>query len=160
DDATINSMMQQVGVQTPDDHTIVFQLDKSAAYFTSVLATWNGLPTRQDMVQQGGNLWTEPETYIGNGPFKLSVWEHQVRMVCEANANYWRGSPKIQRIEEVMISDPTVAFTAYLNGELDSVGVGSGEIDRVQSDPDLRAQFTKQSGTCTFYVGFNVSKPP
>src|SRR5262249_49920917 len=56
--------------------------------------------------------------------------------------------------------DPTVAFTAYLNGELDTTGVGSGEIDTVQNDPALRAQYRKEPGTCTFYIGFNLQKPP
>src|SRR5262249_26145252 len=92
DDATISGLMEKVGVQTPDDSTIIFQLDKPAAYFSSILATWNGIPTRRDLIQAGGNLWTEPETYIGNGPFKLTVWEHQVRMVFEANSSYFRGS--------------------------------------------------------------------
>jgi len=160
DDATLSGLAEKLGVATPDDNTIVFTLDKPAAYFLSVLATWNGLPSRKDMVQSGGNLWTEPETYVGNGPFKLTVWEHQVRMVFEANPNYWRGAPKIERWEQVMINDATVAFTAYLNGELDTAGVGSGQIDKVRSDPDLKAQFSQNPGTCTFYIGFNTLKAP
>ncbi len=160
DQATLDRLAANVGIQTPDDYTIVFQLDKPAVYFPAILATWNGIPTRKDMIDQGGSLWTEPETYIGNGPFKLTVWEHQVRMVFEANPNYWRGAPKIQRWEEVMINDATVAFTAYLNGELDIVGVGSGEIDRVRSDPQLNAQFRLEPGTCTYYLGFNTTRPP
>jgi len=160
DEATLNSLASRVGVAAPDDSTIVFTLKEPAVYFSSILATWNGLPTREDMIKQGGANWTEPETYIGNGPFKLTIWEHQVRMVFEANPNYWRGAPKLQRIEEIVYNDPTVAFTAYRNDELDTVGVGSGEIDVVRSDPQLRAQFTQEPGTCTFYLGFNTQLAP
>jgi oligopeptide transport system substrate-binding protein len=156
----LKKLRDAVGVKAIDDLTLEIKLAARAPYFLSVLATWCGIPTREDMITKGGEKWTEPATYIGNGPYVLKTWEHQVKMVFEANPNYHRGKAPIDRMEYVMINDAAVAFTAYLNGELDSVGVGSNELKQVQSDAKLKEQYILQPGTCTFYLGFNTTKKP
>ena len=146
-----------VGVKALDDLTLQITLQNPACYFLSVLATWCGLPTRQDMVEKGGEKWTEPATYIGNGPFILKTWDHQVKMVYAANPNYRLGTPTIQQWTEVMISD---AFAAYRNNELDVADVVASDLPVVQSDAQLSKEYVKQPGTCTFYLGFNTTLKP
>ena len=41
-----------VGISAPDDTTIVYKLVNPAPWFLSVLCTWNGLPVRQDLIEQ------------------------------------------------------------------------------------------------------------
>ncbi|MBI1800854.1 MAG: peptide ABC transporter substrate-binding protein [Chloroflexi bacterium] len=156
----LQKLRDAVGVKAVDDLTVQFKLTDRAPYFLSIVAGWNGIPTREDMVTKGGEKWTEPATYIGNGPYILKSWEHQTKMVFVANANYFRGTPPIAQIEEVQINDAAVAFTAYLNGELDITGVGSNELAQVQGDAKLKDQYQLQPGTCTFYIGFNTTRKP
>ncbi len=156
----LKKMRDALGVKATDDSTLVFTLKEPAPYFLSILATWNGVPSREDQVTKGGDKWTEAATYIGNGPFILKSWEHQVKMVFVANPNYFRGKVPLDEVQEVMINDAAVAFTAYLNGELDVTGVGANELPQVQGDAKLKDQYTLQPGTCTFYVGFNTTKAP
>ncbi len=160
DDARLNRLRDAVGVKAKDERTLEFRLKAPAPWFLSVLATWNGLPTRRDMVEKGGERWTEPATYIGNGPYVLQSWDHQNRMVFQANTNYHRGAPPLTTVEYAMISEPAVEFAAYRNGELDVAGVQREDLPAVQNDPELRQQYQKYPGSCTFYVGFNNKVAP
>ncbi|MCD6032240.1 MAG: extracellular solute-binding protein family 5, partial [Thermomicrobiales bacterium] len=62
-------------IKALDDRTLQIQLERPAGYFPYVMATWVSYPSRQDLVEAGGDQWWgNPETYIGNGPFKLVSW--------------------------------------------------------------------------------------
>jgi oligopeptide transport system substrate-binding protein len=156
----LTQLRDAVGVRATDDRTIVFTLKHPAPYFTSITALWFSVPLREDLIQRGGERWTEPETYIGNGPFVLRDWQHQNKLVFEANPRYYRGKPRLERIEAVMINDPTVAFAAYRNNELDIYGVGGEDLATVERDPNLSKEIVRWPGTCTYYVGFNTVRPP
>jgi len=156
----MQKLQDAVGVKALDDLTLQITLKNPACYFLSVLATWCGVPSRQDMVEKGGEKWTEPATYIGNGPFILKTWDHQVKLVYVPNPNYRLGAPTIQQWTEVMINDATEALTAYRNNELDVLDIGSGELSVVQTDPQLAREYVEQPGTCTSYLGFNTTLKP
>jgi oligopeptide transport system substrate-binding protein len=143
-----------------DDTHIVFQLNGPAGYFPYVLATWIGWPSRQDMVEKGGASWTEPATYIGNGPYILEQWNHGSGAIWEANPNYSKGKPKIDRIEFREITESQITFQAYKAGELDLYHVAPEDLKAIQGDATLKAEYTRFPGTCNFYIGFNVKRPP
>ena len=157
----LQKLRDAVGVRALDEQTLEFRLTARAPYFLSMLAVWNGLPARQDLVEKHGNKWTEPSTYIGNGPYVLSEWKRQARLVFTANPNYARGKPPIERIE-MIVSDSTAALMAYQNGEIDAMRLGAPELNRTgaQSDAKLKAQLTQRVAPCTFYIGFNTTKAP
>jgi oligopeptide transport system substrate-binding protein len=48
----------------------------------------------------------------------------------------------------------------YENGELDSAGVPLEDLDRVKADPVLSKELRIQPALCTYYYGYNVTKPP
>ena len=144
---------------TTDATTITFKLTEQAPYFNSIAALWVGAPSRESDVTKGGDKWTEPATFIGNGPFKLSEWKHNEKMVYERNDNY-RTPAKIKTWTKVMINEGAVAFAAYRNNELDAVGVAAEDLRTVDADADLKAQLRDVPGSCTFYYGFNNKRAP
>ena len=156
----LKKLRDAVGVKALNDSTIEFNLTDPAPWFMSVLATWCGLPSREDLVTKGGETWTEPATYVGNGPYILTQWEHQNRMQFKANAKFNTGAPPIETVDYAMINEPAVAFAAYLNNELDATGVQREDKARVDGDPVLSKEFHQFAGSCTYYVGFNnIVKP-
>lgn len=162
DTAKIEQMMGELGVKATDDKTIVFTLKQKAAYFPYVLTLWTGWPSRQDLVEAGGEEWTTEATgkyYVGNGPFILKQYNEQ-GFRFEANPNYRKGTPKIKEIRGSFITDSAVAFQAYKNGELDAIGLAAEDYKTVQEDAQLKQQFIQVAGSCSFYVGFNTKKPP
>ena len=58
---------------------------------------------------------------IGTGPFKLVELVPDQRYRFEANTTYFKGKPRIDRLELVVIKDPGSAFTALRTGDIDMV---------------------------------------
>jgi len=138
---------------------ISFTLTDQAPYFNSIAALWVGVPAREDMVTKGAEKWTEPATYIGNGPFILSEWKHNEKMVFTRNPNF-RTPTKLAKWTQVMINEGAVAFAAYRNNELDVYGIAAEDLRTIDADADLKAQRVEGPGQCTFYIGFNTKKDP
>src|SRR5207253_1485106 len=134
-------------VHAVGDRRIVFTLTKPAPYFLAIAAIWVGVPVRATDVA-AGPTWTEPATYIGNGPFKLVQWTHGERMVFERNERY-RTAAKLKRWTKMMIPDHGLASAAFANDELDVISAAKGE----------RATASVSTGF-SFYLGFNLARPP
>ena len=142
-----------------DGQNITFTLTDQAPYFNAIAGLWVGVPAKKDAVTKGGDKWTEPATFIGNGPFVLSEWKHNEKMVFTRNDNF-RTPTKIKKWTQVMINEGAVAFAAYRNNELDVYGVASEDLRTINGDADLQKQVVDGPGSCTFYVGFNNRKAP
>jgi len=157
--AELAAAKAKLGIKVNGDKEISFTLTEKAPYFNSIAALWVGVPTRESDVTKGGDKWTEPATFIGNGPFKLTEWKHNEKMVYERNTNY-RTPTKIAKWTKVMINEAAVAFAAYQNNELDAVGVGAEQLRTIDANADLKAQTIDVGGSCTIYVGFNNARAP
>ncbi|MDQ6857458.1 MAG: peptide ABC transporter substrate-binding protein [Chloroflexota bacterium] len=137
-----------VGVAAPDATHVVFTLARPAPYFLAVAALWIGVPVRASDLTTGGDHWTEPATFTGNGPFKLTEWKHNERLVFERNDRY-RAPAKIKRWTKVIIPDQAVAAAAFRNRELDVAPADKGAEASV-----------RRSAGLSMYLGFNVVRPP
>ncbi len=58
---------------------------------------------------------------VGTGPFKLVEIVPDQRYTLEANPTYFKGKPRIDRLEMPIIKDPGSAFTALRTGDVDMV---------------------------------------
>jgi oligopeptide transport system substrate-binding protein len=144
---------------TVSGNDITFKLTDPAPYFNSIAGLWVGVPTREDMVTKGGDKWTEPSTYIGNGPFILSEWKHNEKMVFTRNPNF-RTPSKLAKWTKVMINEGAVAFAAYRNDELDEYGIAAEDLRTIDGDAALKTQVVEGPGSCSNYIAFNLKKPP
>lgn len=163
DEAQLEELREQVGVNALDENTLEVRLKEAAPYFLNVMALWVGAPTRQDLVEAGGeNWWSDPANYIGNGPFQLVEWENQSRVLWERNENYAieDRKPQFQYIEGSMTDESNVVFEAYRAGELDYIGLAAEDLEAVENDEELAAQRADVGGSCTFYLGFNNAVAP
>ncbi len=59
DTAQIEELMSKVGIKAPDDKHIEFTLKRRASYFPYVLTMMVGWPARQDLIEAGGEDWTD-----------------------------------------------------------------------------------------------------
>lgn len=148
-----------LGISVLSDMELEFRLIEPAPYFAYIAYMWVGMPVKQESLDQGGSRWTEPATYIGNGPFKLVEWKHNDKFVFERNENF-RLPVKLKRWTRLMINEGAVAFAAYRNNQLDLVGVAAEDLRTVESDPELSSQVVDGPDSCTFYISFNLNKPP
>jgi oligopeptide transport system substrate-binding protein len=158
--AELKAARDKLGIKTNGDKEIVFTLTEPAAYFASILYMWVGMPARESDVVKGGERWTEPATYIGNGPFILKEWRHNDRFEYEANPNYRLGKPKLAKWTRTMIAENSVSFAAYRSDQLDEMGVRGENMRAIEADPDLKKQVIDRVAAFTSYYGFNVTRPP
>jgi len=56
---------------------------------------------------------------VGDGPYKLVSWSRGDHLVYEANPAYWRGAPKLARIDVRIVPDPGTNFTLFQSGGVD-----------------------------------------
>jgi oligopeptide transport system substrate-binding protein len=117
----IEDLRKAVGVRAVDERTIEYTLLEPNPSFLNLLALWTASPVRQDIVEKYRSEWTEAGNHIGNGPFVISSWEHNQKLVMEPNP-YWYGEkPVLKRLEVTFVDDASVAYQRYQNGELDVV---------------------------------------
>ena len=58
---------------------------------------------------------------IGTGPYKLVEFVNGQIYRLEANENYFKGRPKVDRIDVPIVLDPAAAFAALQTGQVDTV---------------------------------------
>lgn len=138
---------------------ITFKLTDPAPYFNAIAGIWVGVPSREDMVTKGADKWTEPSTFIGNGPFILQEWKHNEKFVYVKNPNF-RQPAKLAKWTNVMINEGAVAFAAYRADELHVQGIAAEDLRAIAADPELTKQRVDGPGSCNFYMAFNSTKPP
>lgn len=56
---------------------------------------------------------------VGNGPYRFVSWARGDHLVYEANPAYWRGAPKLARLDVRIVPDPGTNFTLLQSGGLD-----------------------------------------
>ena len=156
-----NKNLDDLGVKAIDDYTVEFTLEQPAGYFPGIAGMWINRPIAQQAVEAGGEKWTEPGNISTTGPYLLESWEHENKMTMVKNP-YWYGAKNvaIEKINAVMVVEESTAFAMYENGELDVVSVPAADMDRVKADPTLSKELYVAPVLCTYYYGFNTTKPP
>ncbi len=85
----------RVGVRVIDARTLRLTLAHPAPYLLSLLShpIWYPvhLPTLEKAggAGQRGSNWTQPETFVGNGPFVLKTWRRGEIITVDQSPTYW-----------------------------------------------------------------------
>jgi oligopeptide transport system substrate-binding protein len=154
--------LDYVGVKAIDDYTIQFALNQPAGYFPAIAGMWIARPVPKWTIEKYGIKWIEPENIVTNGPYLLTKWAHEDEMILEKNPDYPEADKvQIEKVHYVMIVEASTAMAMYEEGELDSTDrVPLEDIDRVKADPVLSKELFIVPRLCTYYYGFNNTKPP
>jgi oligopeptide transport system substrate-binding protein len=130
-----------VGLEVLDDHTLRVTLERPTPFFLRSVGRQEFFPIRLDVLERHGDQWMEAGNFVGNGPYMLSEWLHDQRMVFVHNPHYegpWKDSRHVERIEYTLLQDPWgQSVPGFETGELDVGIVPAADIDRVRADPRL-----------------------
>jgi oligopeptide transport system substrate-binding protein len=110
-----------LGVKGPDDKTVVITLRSPAPYFLGLIASYFAAPGRADLVEKFGDAYgASVESLPSNGPFILTEWENENKVVLKKNPNYWNAD-NIHLDQVVWLVVPSAATKRNLfdNGEID-----------------------------------------
>ena len=146
-------------VEAPDDNTFLVHLSKPCDYFDKIAAFPVMVPLQEKSVEENGDSWTtNPESYITDGPYKMTEYTDGDRVVFEKNENYWdKEHITFDKIVWHLISDANTAYTAYKQDEIDMIkDVPTEEIAGLRDNPEFRVEPIRG----TYYVNFNIAKKP
>ena len=152
--------IEEVGVKAKDDKTLEVTLESPTPYFLELTAFFTLFPVRKDMVEKDPDTWSmKPETFIGNGPFKMESYTIGDRIILVKNENYYdKDRVKLDKIEMLMVNEASTALTAYESGDIDYVDdVPTQEIERLKaSEPG----FVVAPSLATYFYAFQTQKAP
>jgi oligopeptide transport system substrate-binding protein len=117
--------VEELGVETPDDHTLIVHLRRPTPHFLELLplATFYPLPIKHIQAHPNWAGDAGPH-YVSNGPFTLKEWAHVDHIVLEKNPHYWDAeNVKLEEIEMLMINDPTTEYSLFEAGEIQWTGL-------------------------------------
>ena len=95
------------------------------------------VPVRKDIIEEYGDTWVQtPESYIGNGPYKMTERVRDDKIVMEINTNYYDKDKLVAKnITVSMVADKNTALAALRNGQIHfSTLVPNQEIENLQKE--------------------------
>lgn len=112
----------EFGVRAADDHTLLIDLNQPTSWFLPNLAYYVLLPTPAHVVARHGPSWAEPDTFVGNGPFRLERWERGRAIVLSRNPDHHGpSSGNVARVELDLTLTGEAIVEAYHRDQLDVV---------------------------------------
>ncbi|NRS48842.1 peptide ABC transporter substrate-binding protein [Brevibacillus sp. HB2.2] len=109
-----------VGVKALDDFTLEVKLNSPAPFFYELTAFPTLFPLHKKTLEAHPDWAASPDNYVGNGPFKMELWEHKNKLVLVKNENYHdKDAVKLDKIVWSMITDTNTAQALFDSGDLD-----------------------------------------
>lgn len=149
---------EELGVSAPDDRTFVVTLASDLPYFTELCAFPATFPVRQDVVE-GNDQWTfDVATYLSNGPYTMSAWNHNSEIVMVPNEQYYDvANLGPAKITFKLMDDQNAMLSGFRSGELDFIeDVPQAELPGLVANGELK--IVDYIGT--YYVCYQTQKAP
>lgn len=144
-----------VKVKAVDDKTFEVTLVSPQAYFLSVITNPAFFPINEKVATENPQWFAEAESFVGNGPFNLTEWEHDSHFVMEKNDQYWDAeNVKLDKINWAIIDDTNTEYQMYQTGELDVSAVPPELSEQLLGE----AKVEDQAGD--YFYRFNVNMEP
>ncbi|HEX2925373.1 MAG TPA: peptide ABC transporter substrate-binding protein [Ruminiclostridium sp.] len=156
---TNGAPIDSLGVKAIDDKTLEVTLENVCPFFTEIVAFPTLVPLREDVVSKNPSKWTlDPKTYIGNGPYVMTSWQHSSKITFEKNDNYWnKDSIVAPKIEWYLMNDENAILGAFKNKQISFArNIPHDEMPAEKASGDL--QILPQLGT--YYLALLNTKPP
>lgn len=146
----------EVGVKVVDDYTLEVTLEQPTPYALFLFSFGTLAPINQRFYEAvGADLYsTEAQYFCTNGPFALTEWSHNDKIVMQKN-DAWHGAADVE-VEEIdwkIITDANAALSSFLAGDLDMVGLGTGEL--IKQAEAAGATIQSYTDGTSFYIYFN-----
>lgn len=147
----------KLAVKAIDDKTLSVTLKNDVTYWNELLAFPTYYPVRKDIVFDEG--WaTKPETYISNGAYRLTDWQHNSVITLTKNESFYDAiNITMPEIRFYLSDDANNMLTNYKNGDWLLIdNVPTNEMSALkQAYPD---EYVVSGQLGTYYVCWNVNE--
>ncbi|WP_024866794.1 peptide ABC transporter substrate-binding protein [Butyrivibrio sp. FCS014] len=150
EDGTLN-------VKAIDDKTLEVTLANTVAYWDELLAFPTYMPVREDVV--ANEAWaTDPSTYVCNGAYTMTSWDHNSLITITKNDNFYDADKvTMNEINFYLSDDANNQLANFENGDWQMIDdVPTNEIASLKEKyPD---EFVTAGQLGTYYVCWNVNE--
>ncbi len=154
---SVKGYPDDLAVEATDDKTLVVTLNNAVAYWNELLAFPAFFPVREDVV--ANESWaTDPSTYVCNGPYTMTAWEHNSKITLTKNANYFAADTvTMDQIEFYLSDDANNMLANFQNGDWQLIDdVPTSEIAALKEQYPTEFVVAGQIGT--YYVCWNINE--
>ena len=146
-----------LNVKAIDDKTLEVTLANAVSYWNELLAFPTYFPVREDVV--ANESWaTDPATYVSNGAYTMTGWDHNSVITLEKNANFVDAdSILMDKIEFYLSDDANNMVANFKNGTWQLIDdVPTNEMATLKAEyPD---EYIVAGQIGTYYVCWNVNE--
>ena len=147
----------ELAVTATDDKTLEVTLNNAVAYWNELMAFPAYYPVREDVVSN--EAWaTDPSTYVCNGPYTITGWEHNSKITLTKNPNYIDADSITMDVIEFYLSDDANNMLSNFENRTWQLidDVPTAEIKRLESEYPTEYFVAGQIGT--YYVCWNINQ--
>ena len=154
----IKGYPDDLAVEAVDDTTLTVTLNNEVAYWNELMAFPTYFPVREDVVSN--EAWaTDPSTYVSNGAYTITGWDHNSLITLTKNENYHDAdNVTMNEIKFYLSDDANNMLTNFKNGTWQLIDdVPTQEINTLKAEyPD---EFVVAGQIGTYYVCWNINEP-
>ena len=147
----------KLNIKAVDDKTFEVTLYNAVSYWNELLAFPTFFPVREDVVSN--ESWaTEAATYVSNGPYTMTGWDHNSVITLEKNEHFVDADKiTMKKIEFFLSDDENNMVANFKNGTWQLIdGVPTNEMATLKADYPDEYKVVGQIGT--YYVCWNVNE--
>jgi len=136
-----------------DDYTVKLVLKRiNASIMTSLAMFTVNIVSPTNAEKWGADAFKHP---VGTGPFKFIEWVKDDHIALEANDNYWRERPSLDRLIFKVIPDASARLMALEVGEVQGIEYPDpAHFDRIRANQDLK--LLTEPGMNVGYMAMNT----
>ena len=158
-DVIVRNADGTLAVNAPDKKTLTVTIANYIPYWNELLAFPTYMPVKKSAVEaDSGNWANEAATYVSNGMYKLTGWEHDSLITIEKNPDHPDADLVTMDIIRFHLSDDAGGMLdGYLNHELQMIDdVPAQDIANLRVGAADELKIGGQLGT--YYASFNVNR--
>ena len=147
----------ELAVKALDEKTLEVTIINSAAYWNELLAFPTYFPVHKDTV--ASDKWaTEPATYVCNGPYTISAWEHNSVITLTKNDKFHdKDSVTMPTVKCHLSDDSNNMLANFKNGTWQLIDdVPTNEIATLKTS--YKDEFVVAGQIGTYYVCWNINE--
>ncbi len=156
--------MSTVGVETPDDYTIVYKMLAPKPYFytlASYVALYPVSPAQMEIMTAEEYRGVEPDTLWYCGPYILTEYINGSEKVFEPNSSWFDadGHLLFESMTQRVVDSTDSAFTLYQSGDLDQVTLSESAIASITEDSEYYDYMVEtRRGSHSYQIKFCYDK--
>lgn len=136
-----SQFFEMVGMEIPDDYTIIYTCITEKPYFDTLAAYQSLYPMAQGMIDELGGVDAvqamNNENMWYNGPYTMTSYIQGNEKVFTKNPLYWDTECKLFNTVTIkMVESSDVAFQLYQAGDLDYVDLTESALTTIARDPN------------------------